>query len=73
MAQPPHFVFVCDHGVRGGPLERVCLLPWLPDGVGWWPAEGADEHAIGLFAMQGNERGHDPKMANAGIYRSRRT
>jgi hypothetical protein len=55
--QPPDFLFVCDHGVRGGQLDPVARLPWLADRPGWWAAEGEDEDAIRLFAMEGSQRG----------------
>jgi hypothetical protein len=58
VGQPPHFLLVCDHGICGGRLDRVALLPWLPEQRGWGTAQGP---AIRLFAMQGDNRGHDPK------------
>ena len=57
----PQFLFVCDHGVRGGQLDRVALLPWFPDRPGWWAAKGVDEHAIRIWPLEGDQRGHDPK------------
>lgn len=65
------FLFVCDHGVRGdhsrcdhsigcSEVDRVALLPWFPDRPGRWAAEGVDEAAIGIWAMEGNRRGFDP-------------
>jgi hypothetical protein len=59
--QRPDFLFVCDHGIRGGELGRIALLRWFPDRPGWWAAEGVDESAIGIWPMEGNQRGHDPK------------
>lgn len=59
--QRPHFGFVCDHGDRGAPLDRVGLLPWFPDRPGWAPAQGVDERAFVLWPMEGGQRGHDPK------------
>jgi hypothetical protein len=55
--QRPHFLFVCDHGVRGGQLDRAALLPWFPDRAGWWAAEGVDEAAIGMWPLEGDKRG----------------
>lgn len=66
----PNFLFVCDHGNGGdhhrcdhsigcSEVDRVGLLPWCPDRPGWWAAEGVDEDAIRVFAMEGNRRGHD--------------
>ena len=57
----PNFLFVCDHGVRGGPLDRVALLPWFADRPGWWAAKGVDGHAIRMWPMEGDRRGWDPK------------
>jgi hypothetical protein len=57
----PDFVIVCDHGGRGGQLDRVARLPWFADRPGWWGAESVDEAAIRIWAMEGEERGHDPK------------
>lgn len=59
--QRPDFLFVCDHGIRGGPLHRVALLPWLADRDGWGAAQGVDEHAIGVWPMEADRRGQDPK------------
>jgi hypothetical protein len=59
--QRPHFLIVCDHGIRGGQLDRVALLPWFPERPGWWAAKGVDEPAIRLWPMEGNRRGWDPK------------
>lgn len=56
--QPPHFLFVCDHGETGGPLGRVALLPWDPARPGWWPAEG--EEAIRIWPMEGVKHGWNP-------------
>lgn len=59
--QRPHFGVVCDHGIRGGQLDRVALLPWLADRNGWGAAQGVDEPAIGVWPMEGDRRGQDPK------------
>jgi hypothetical protein len=59
----PHFFFVCNHGDPDpdAPLDRVALLPWFPNRPGWAPAEGVDEHAVVLWPMEGDQRGHDAK------------
>jgi hypothetical protein len=68
--QRPHFLFVCDHGIRGDhsrcdhsigcrEADRVASLPWFPDRPGWWAAEGVDEDSIDIWPMEGGERGHD--------------
>lgn len=56
----PHFGFVCDHGIDGGRLDEVCLLPWRPDRPGWWPVEGVNEDALLMWPMEGDQHGHDP-------------
>jgi hypothetical protein len=63
----PDFRFVCDHGIRGGQLDRVALLPWFADRAGWWPAEG--EAAIGIWPMEGaaEKPGWDPKWLRPGV------
>jgi hypothetical protein len=63
--QRPHFLIVCDHGIRGDhghcdhstgckEVDRVALLPWFPD-RGWWAAEGIDQAAIGIWPMEGDK------------------
>jgi hypothetical protein len=75
--QRPHFLFVCDHGIRGDHLrcdhsiscsevDRVAFLPWCPDRPGWWASDGVDERAIGVWAMEGDNPGWDPKWLVSG-------
>jgi hypothetical protein len=59
--QRPNFLFVCDHGIRGGQLDRAALWPWLPERASWWAAEGIDEESISLYPMTAERRGWDPK------------
>lgn len=58
------FLVVCNHGVPGGPFDRIALLAWLPDRAGWWPAA---EAPVGIWPMEDDQRGWDPKWLRPGV------
>lgn len=62
----PHFLIVCDHGIRGGQLDKVAWLPWMPRLLetrglpqtgrrDWWFVNEGDD-AVELFDLDGNRR-----------------
>lgn len=55
MSNRPHYEIVCDHGIRGGQLDRVTLLGWSPIYQAWVFVNGLDDD-VELFEMDGNRR-----------------